>query len=65
MGMFLLGWVVGVLSVFLFAVSLHRKNKGTFGYPKSAQEAADKMMTMLNADSEVREAVKNRLNVSD
>jgi len=65
MGMFILGWIVGILSMFVWMVWIANKKKGVIGYAKNAKEAADMMMTMLNANKEVRDDVKNRLDVSD
>ena len=65
MGMFIFGWVVGFLSMVVVMMFVARKKKGVIGYAKNAQEAADMMMAMLNANKEVREDVKNRLGASD
>lgn len=66
MGMFLLGWIFGVLSMFALMVwTANRKNKGIIGVAKNPQQAADMMMSMLNANKEVRDDVKNRLGASD
>ena len=65
MGMFLLGWIAGVLSMFTLMIWTAYKKKGMIGYAKNPKEAADMMMGMLNANKEVRDDVKNRLGASD
>ena len=65
MGMFILGWIIGVLSMFVCMVWIASKKKGVIGYTKNAKEAADMMMNMLNSNKDVRDDVKNRLNASD
>jgi hypothetical protein len=63
MGMFILGWIIGVFSMLALMIWTVYKNKGMIGVANSPKEAADIMMTMLNVNQEVREDVKNRLNV--
>lgn len=65
MGMFILGWIAGMFSMLALMIWTANKKKGVIGYAKNAKEAADMMMTMLNANKEVRDDVKNRLDVSD
>ncbi len=65
MGMFLLGWVVGFVSMLVLMFWTAYKKKGVIGYAKTPKEAADMVMGMLNANQEVRNDVKNRLNASD
>lgn len=63
--MFLLGLIFGVLSMFALMFWTAYKKKGVIGYAKTPKEAADMVMGMLNANQEVRNDVKNRLNASD
>jgi len=63
--MFLLGWVVGFVSMLVLMFWTAYKKKGVIGYAKTPKEAADMVMGMLNANQEVRNDVKNRLNASD
>lgn len=63
--MFLLGWVVGFASMLVLMFWIAYKKKGVIGYAKTPKEAADMVMGMLNANQEVRNDVKNRLNASD
>lgn len=63
--MFIFGFIVGFLSMLVLMFWTAYKNKGVIGYAKTPKEAADMVMGMLNANQEVRNDVKNRLNASD
>jgi hypothetical protein len=63
--MFLIGWITGVVTVFLFFLYVALKPKGKFVYAKDEQEAIDLIMRMLNSNQEIRDSVKQRLNACD